>query len=92
MKSKKAYEWDETKRRINLATHGVDFADARLLDWDYALFESQMVSGEVRFLSYAPIDRRVYAIVFTMRGTIIRIISFRKANKREVRNYVRNHT
>ncbi len=43
--------------------------------------------GEVRMIGYAPIDARVYAVVFTDRGKVRRIISLRRANSREVRNY-----
>jgi len=35
-------------------------------------------------IGYAPILTRVYCVVFTDRGNIRRIISLRKANKREV--------
>jgi len=84
------YEWDEAKRQSNLNNHGVDFADAASLNWHTATFETQFVSGEKRILAYAPRDQRLYAIVYTMRGTTIRIISLRKANKREVVKYVQN--
>ena len=33
-----AFEWDEAKRRANLAKHGVDFADAAEFDWNGAYF------------------------------------------------------
>jgi uncharacterized DUF497 family protein len=29
--------WDEPKRRINFATHGLDLADAEWFDWEAAL-------------------------------------------------------
>jgi uncharacterized DUF497 family protein len=29
--------WDEPKRAANLATHGLDLADARSFDWDAAI-------------------------------------------------------
>jgi len=90
MRNKATYEWDEAKRQSNLDNHGVDFADAVSLNWNMATFETQFVSGEKRILSYAPMDRRLYAIVYTRRGAALRIISFRKANKREVLKYVQN--
>lgn len=34
--------WDETKRRTNLATHGLDLADAESFDWDTALVAPDM--------------------------------------------------
>ncbi len=72
----------------NLAKHGVDFADVDLLEWRSATFIDQTVGNEKRTLSYVPISNRVFAVVFTMRGNVTRIISFRKANQREVRRYV----
>ena len=33
---------------------------------------------------------RVFVVIYTMRGSTIRIISARKANRREVREYERN--
>lgn len=29
--------WDEPKRKTNLATHGLDLADAESFDWETAL-------------------------------------------------------
>jgi len=90
MNNNKKYEWDEAKRQSSLINHGQDFANVVSLNWDVATFETQLVSGEKRILAYAPMGQRLYAVVYTMRGTVIRIISFRKANKREVLKYVQN--
>ncbi|PHS05871.1 MAG: hypothetical protein COA78_14885 [Blastopirellula sp.] len=90
MKNNDTYEWNEAKRQSNLEKHGVDFANVVLLDWAAALSATQVVSGEVRILVLAPVSKRIYALVYTMRNTKKRIISFRKANKREVRYYVEN--
>jgi len=81
------YEWDEAKRRSNLGRHGVDFADAGLLDWDAAFRIAQTIDGERRVLAFAPINSRLFAIVYTLRGETVRIISFRKANDREMDRY-----
>ncbi|MBF0429416.1 MAG: BrnT family toxin [Magnetococcales bacterium] len=43
--------------------------------------------GEERMIGYAPIDRRLYCVVFVDRGEVRRVISLRKANSREVRVY-----
>ena len=81
------YEWDEAKRLSNLAKHGVDFISIVEIDWEKSLFHTQMVNGEERVLAYAPIYTRLYAIVFVAKFDAIRIISFRKANRREVKRY-----
>lgn len=84
------FEWDPAKSDACSAERGFDFAyvlrafmdadrlirkDAR---WDY---------GEDRYQLIGAIDRRVFFVVYTIRGKIIRIISARKANKREVNDY-----
>ena len=44
--------------------------------------------GEPRFRAYGVIDSRLYCPVFTPRDGDTRIISLRKANRREVNDYV----
>jgi hypothetical protein len=86
------YEWDEQKRTLNLAKHGVDFVNAAQFNWELSLIEldSRYDYSEQRFNALAPIDDRLYVMTFTRRDENIRIISFRKANKREVTYYVSN--
>nr|WP_103035513.1 BrnT family toxin [Castellaniella caeni] len=45
--------------------------------------------GEVREIGYAVMDDRLYCVVFTQRGDKMHVISLRKANSREVRDYVK---
>jgi len=85
------YEWDENKRAINLAKHGVDFADAvgALEDPCGLTFEEADAEGEARFVSlgYGFCSRILY-VVWTERGIdTIRIISARKASPSEARHY-----
>jgi uncharacterized protein len=84
------YEWDETKRRINLQQHGIDFADVP------ALFAGEMVVleddryeyGERRFLAFGLLSGRLIAVAYTERGEeVIRLISARKASKHEAKQY-----
>jgi uncharacterized DUF497 family protein len=85
-----AYEWDPAKNRANLAKHGVDFADAvAVFEDDLALTRPDPDSrGEHRFLTLGvdPYGRHLI-VVFTERGTRIRIISARLASKQERRAY-----
>lgn len=64
---------------------------ASLLEWELLLFteDTRRNYGEVRIIGYAPIGSRIYCVVFTDREHERRIISLRKANSREVKNYVR---
>jgi len=83
------YEWDETKRQSNIVKHGVDFTMAHDFEWDKATYESDERHDyrEIRMLSFAPIHGRIYALCWTPRDESVRIVSLRKANKREVKKY-----
>lgn len=82
-------EWDESKRSSNLAKHGLDFDDAKSLDWDNAAIieDTRFPYPERRFWAFAQKDGRCYIVTFCSRGSKLRIISFRKANSREVRRH-----
>ena len=77
------FEWDEAKRAANLDKHGVDFADAAGLDWAGARTLSHLRGDELRFRSFAYLGTRLHVIIWTPRNGRKRIISFRKANRRE---------
>jgi len=81
------FEWDQIKFQKNLQKHGVDFGVIIGFEWDAAIYLVQSVGNEERVLAYAPIDHRLYALVYTIRGPKVRVISLRKANAREVANY-----
>lgn len=83
-------EFDETKDRGNLALHGVPLALARELDWDRALvwLDQRYHYDEYRMLALVPKDMRLYYVAFVDRSTKRRIISLRKATRKEVRSYV----
>ena len=85
------YEWDGAKCENNLKDHGVDFAAVEDFDWDASLTlqDGRNEYGEDRFISVAPIHDRLHVLVWTPRGVNVRVISLRKANSREVRNYER---
>jgi uncharacterized DUF497 family protein len=57
--------------------------------WQMAIVapDTRREYGEVRFLAAAPIDGRLHMLAFTMRGSVLRAISLRRANKREVERY-----
>jgi uncharacterized DUF497 family protein len=84
-----SFEWDAAKEESNLVKYKVDFRRA------IAIFDGEVVEiadsrrdyGEVRIRCLGAIDGRVYTVVYTWRGSNRRIISARKANEREARNY-----
>lgn len=83
------YEWDSNKAKANLRKHGVDFADAAtvFID-DLALTIPDDTLDEERFVSIGKDELgRVLVVVYAWRGEDIRIISARKANRRERKQY-----
>ena len=81
------YEWDQAKAEANAAMHGVRFEETAGLDWDAAQTIKHVRGGETRFRTFAPIGPRLYCLVWTQRGARVRVISFRKANNREIQRY-----
>ena len=45
----------------------------------------------VRFVATGLLGTRLYVLVYTLRETVVRIISLRKANPREVKRYARDN-
>ncbi|GGD63273.1 BrnT family toxin [Caballeronia grimmiae] len=82
--------YDPAKNEANVAKHGVSLALASLLDWSdvMAYVDVRNDYKEVREVGFGIIDSRLYCVVFTQRGDSMHIISMRKANKREVKDYV----
>lgn len=85
--------FDSAKDETNLAKHGLSLGDAHSIEWDtlLAIEDVRHDYGEVRMIGYAFIETRLHCVVFTDRGKERRIISLRKANRREVQNYVENY-
>ena len=83
------YEWDENKRQETLRLRGLDFARVAQMDWRTAVHDRQEREGEVRYSSLAILDDRLHNVVWTRRDPCTRIISFRKANDREMARYER---
>lgn len=83
------FEWDEAKRRANLAKHGIDFAAMERFDWDTSTAgpDLRRAYGEPRLIVVGGIDGRLHVLIATLRGDRMRIISLRKANGREERRW-----
>ena len=81
------YEWDESKRLSNLEKHELDFYDLDKFEWSNARYVSSIRQEEERRLAFAYMDDRLYCVVYTVRGERRRIVSFRRANRREELKY-----
>ncbi len=84
-------DFDPEKDATNLSKHGVSLAAAARLDWDAALawIDGRADYGEMGIVALAPIGDRLFLVVFVDRENLRRIISQRRANRREVNHYVR---
>lgn len=80
-------DFDPVKSQRNVEQRGISFDVAERFDFDNALEVEQNINGEIRYFALGLIDDRLHALVYTLRGEVVRIISLRKANKREVRHY-----
>jgi hypothetical protein len=86
------FEWDERKRHSNLRKHGIDFrriVGAFKSEQRVVFKDDRRDYREARFIVLCPVNGILLHIAFTTRGDAIRIISARRANRREQRTYER---
>lgn len=90
MTIKHTYDWDAEKAEINQAQHGVAFEAVFSFDWSTALIadDNRREYGERRQIALGLIGLRVHVCVFTDRLAVRRIISLRKANRRETKMFI----
>jgi uncharacterized DUF497 family protein len=83
------FTWSERKRAINIKDHGLDFIDApRVFEGATYTFEDDRFNyGEQRFETLGLLAGVPVSIVHTETEDEIRVISFRKATKREASIY-----
>ena len=84
------FEWDENKNQKNISKHGVDFNQAKEVfsDKKRTISPDQRANyGEDRWKTVGSILGAIFSVIYTIRQTTIRIISARKANKKERRDY-----
>ena len=84
-----AFTFDPEKSARNFAQRGLSFDEVARLDWDRALIDEDTRKdyGETRLLVLAPMSGRLFSVVVTPRGGDVRVISFRKASRKEIRKY-----
>lgn len=87
-RTSKTFDWDEAKNAACIRLRGFDFDFASRAFNDpehFVTTDYRQTYGEQRLLLFGSIDGRLYVVVFTRRAHVIRIISARKANPREIR-------
>jgi len=82
-------EWDEKKRRANLAKHGIDFADLAPLfsGLTITVLDNRYDYGEFRFITLGILNGIVMTVAHAETNEVIRIISARKATRYEEESY-----
>ena len=78
------YERDE-RREYRQARHRL--RERPLFNWATANYERSVRHGEERVLALGYIGDRLHAVVYIDRGANIRIISMRKAERKEMNRY-----
>ena len=82
------FEWDNEKSRRNQVKHGMDFDTAKALwDDDNRVEIQSPYPLESRSILIGTLDKKLRTVVFTRRGSALRIIPVRRARKREVNLY-----
>ena len=83
---------DPNKSRANYFKHGIVLEFAQYLDWTKEVVwqDARYNYNEVRMSGLVPLEGKVYAVVYVLRAESTRMISLRKANKREANHYEKN--
>ncbi|MBL8428676.1 MAG: BrnT family toxin [Dechloromonas sp.] len=83
------FTFDPAKNAANVALRGLSFERVADFDFETAIFaqDDRRDYGETRYRGLGFLDSRLHALVFVETADGIRVISFRKANKREVQRY-----
>jgi uncharacterized DUF497 family protein len=81
--------FDPRKSERNRIERGFGFESAAEFDFASAIYteDRRRDYGETRIRALGRIEDLLYAMVFTMRGTTLRVISLRRASRRERKRY-----
>jgi uncharacterized protein len=85
-------EWDESKNQRNIEKHGIAFEDVLSVFANrnaLALEDKRRDYGEPRYVVLCPLQDLLVHVTYTVRGGNIRLISARRASRREKRDYER---
>ena len=83
------FTFDPAKNAKNIAERGLSFELAAELDWEaaFVMEDTRRDYGELRLRVLALLQARLHVVVVTPRKGELRIISFRKANRKEEKLY-----
>lgn len=85
------FEWDEKKADENLRKHGVSFDEAKTVfndPFSVTIYDPDHSSDEQRYVDIGlSLKGRLIVVSYCGRGETIRLISSRKATRKEQRYY-----
>jgi len=83
--------YDRAKNDRNVRNRGLSFDSAAQFDFEGALYalDERRDYGEMRYIAIGMLGVRLHVLCFAETADGIRVISFRKANAREVRRYAK---
>jgi hypothetical protein len=82
-----AITFDPNKNERNIRERGLPFERAEDFDFDTAIFLTEIRKGETRRIAVGYLDKRLHLLCYIPTPDGIRVISFRKTNKREAKLY-----
>jgi uncharacterized DUF497 family protein len=85
----RTFGWNPKKRETNLRDHKIDFEDAKRIFEGYTFIRRSDRHGEIRYQIFGYIEGREITVACTLRGTVCRFISARRASRWERRQYFR---
>jgi uncharacterized DUF497 family protein len=80
-------EFDQAKNAKNISDRGLSFTRVAEFDWTTAWIVRSDRRSEMRFIALGYLGLRLHVLVFSKQAATIRVISLRRANKREVKRY-----
>ena len=83
--------YDPAKNERNIRNRGLSFDSAARFDFEGALYavDERHDYDEMRYIAMGMLGVRLHVLCFAETADGIRVISFRKANAREVRRYAK---
>ena len=77
--------YDPAKDERNIRERGLSFERAADFDFETALIANYSRNGEIRRIAVGYLDKRLHLLCYIPKPDGIRVISFRKTNKREAK-------
>ncbi len=84
--------YDPAKNERNIRERDLSFERAADFDFETATFNTEVRKGETRRVAVGYLDRRLHLLCYIPKEDGIRVISFRKTNKREAKLYGKPQT